>query len=46
MSHDLGGRHRFVEIREFDSSRDLQDVRSCLIELQDFERRFDPRIPT
>jgi ribosomal protein S18 acetylase RimI-like enzyme len=32
-------------IREFDSLRDHDAVRSCAIELQDFERELDPRIP-
>jgi ribosomal protein S18 acetylase RimI-like enzyme len=35
-----------VEIRDFDSSRDLPAVRSCLVELQDHERQLDPRMPT
>jgi ribosomal protein S18 acetylase RimI-like enzyme len=34
-----------VEIREYDPSRDGQVLRSCFIELQDFERELDPRIP-
>lgn len=29
----------------FDESRHLSDLRECLIELQDFERRMDPRMP-
>ncbi len=32
-------------IREFDPLRDHDAVRSCAIELQDFEREFDPRPP-
>ena len=32
-------------IREFDERKDLNRVRECLIELQDFERRLDPRMP-
>ena len=32
-------------IREFDPLRDHDAVRSCAIELQDFEREFDPRLP-
>ena len=35
-----------VEIREFESSRDLPAVRSCLVELQDFERNLDRRLPS
>jgi ribosomal protein S18 acetylase RimI-like enzyme len=32
-------------IREFDPIRDHDAVRSCTIELQDFERELDPRMP-
>ncbi len=32
-------------IREFDPLRDHDAVRSCAIELQDFEREFDSRLP-
>ena len=32
-------------IREFDSLRDHDAVRSCAVELQDFERELDPRMP-
>ena len=32
-------------IRAFDKARHLEGVRECLIELQDFERRIDPRMP-
>ncbi len=32
-------------IREFDPLRDHGAVRSCAIELQDFERELDPRMP-
>lgn len=34
-----------MEIREFDPLRDRQAVRRCFVELQDFERNLDPRIP-
>jgi ribosomal protein S18 acetylase RimI-like enzyme len=34
-----------MEIREYDPARDSHAVRECLIELQDFERARDPRIP-
>ncbi len=34
-----------LEIREFDPLRDHDAVRSCAIELQDYERALDPRIP-
>ena len=34
-----------MEIREFDAVRDQEAVRACCIELQDFERSLDPRIP-
>jgi len=33
-------------IREFDEHSDLDRVRDCLIELQDSERMFDPRMPS
>lgn len=32
-------------IREFDRDDDIDGVRACLIELQDFERRIDSRMP-
>ena len=32
-------------IREFDPLRDHDAVRSCAVELQDFERELDPRMP-
>lgn len=32
-------------IREFDEQSDMVQVRDCLIELQDFERTLDPRMP-
>jgi ribosomal protein S18 acetylase RimI-like enzyme len=34
-----------VSIREFDPARDHSAVRSCFVELQDFERRLAPRMP-
>jgi ribosomal protein S18 acetylase RimI-like enzyme len=34
-----------VEIREFDPSRDRPALRACFVELQDFERGIDPRMP-
>jgi len=33
-------------IREFDESAHLKGVQACLIELQDYERSLDPRMPT
>ena len=33
-------------IRDFDEKAHLAGVRACLIELQDFERSLDPRIPS
>lgn len=33
-------------VREFDRDTDFDGIRACLIELQDFERRIDPRRPT
>ena len=34
-----------MKIREFDTVRDLEGIRACLIELQDYECRLDPRMP-
>ena len=34
-----------VRIREYDDTRDREALRACSIELQDFERRFDTRMP-
>jgi ribosomal protein S18 acetylase RimI-like enzyme len=34
-----------MEIREFDPLHDRQAVRRCFVELQDFERNLDPRLP-
>lgn len=34
-----------MNIREFDIARDLEGVRACLIELQDYECGLDPRMP-
>jgi ribosomal protein S18 acetylase RimI-like enzyme len=33
-------------IRDFNDIAHLTDVRACLIELQDFERSLDPRLPS
>lgn len=33
-------------IRGFDKARHMEGLRQCLIELQDFERRLDPRMPS
>ena len=33
-------------IREFDETTHLAGVQACLIELQDYERSLDPRMPT
>lgn len=35
-----------ILVREFVDPTDWDDLRSCLIELQDFERRLDPRLPS
>lgn len=35
-----------LEIREFDPPRDRNAVRACFVELQDFERALDPRMPS
>ena len=32
-------------IRAFDVSRDLDDLKRCFVELQDFERAYDSRMP-
>ena len=34
-----------MRIRDFDETTDLQHVRDCLVELQDFECLLDPRMP-
>ena len=34
-----------MRIREFDQNTDLGAVCRCLVELQDYERRLDPRMP-
>ena len=34
-----------MKIREYEPSRDRQAVRTCFVDLQDFERKLDPRIP-
>lgn len=34
-----------MQIREFDATRDLDFLRDCVIELQEIERGFDPRLP-
>ena len=34
-----------MQIRECDRKKDLDGLRRCVIELQDFERNLDPRIP-
>ena len=35
-----------VKIREYDPDRDRHGVRKCFVELQDFERDLDPRMPS
>ncbi len=32
-------------IRAFDNNRDLEDLKRCFVELQDFERAYDSRMP-
>ena len=32
-------------VREYDRNADFEGIRACLIELQDFERRIDRRMP-
>ncbi len=34
-----------MHIREYDETKDRAGLRRCVIELQDFERNFDPRKP-
>jgi ribosomal protein S18 acetylase RimI-like enzyme len=34
-----------VAIREYDPARDVRALRECLVELQEFEREIDPRLP-
>ena len=34
-----------AQIREFRSASDLQGIRACLIDLQNFERKLDARLP-
>ncbi|MGH9323423.1 MAG: GNAT family N-acetyltransferase [Vicinamibacteria bacterium] len=34
-----------MQIREYDAARDREAVRNCYIQLQDFERSLDPRLP-
>lgn len=35
-----------MRIREYDRGADSIQIRKCVIELQDFERKLDPRLPT
>jgi GNAT superfamily N-acetyltransferase len=35
-----------MKIRAFDSKADTQQLRDCVIELQNFEREVDPRMPS
>lgn len=34
-----------MTVRSFDINTDLGGIRGCFLELQDFERDFDPRLP-
>ena len=34
-----------MRIRDFDAARDREALRRCFVELQDFERTLDPRLP-
>jgi ribosomal protein S18 acetylase RimI-like enzyme len=34
-----------MQIREYKSESDLPAIRNCAVELQDFERALDPRLP-
>ena len=45
LLHTIEYRALFL-IREFDEKAHLAGVRACLIELQDFERSLDPRLPS
>ena len=35
-----------IEIRQYNKATDAQQLRQCVIGLQDFERRLDPRMPS
>ena len=35
-----------MNIRTVTTDKDLQDIRSCVVELQDYECQFDPRMPS
>src|SRR5215468_5804868 len=39
------GRRKMLRIRDYDPSRDSHFLRACFVDLQDFERRLDLRIP-
>ena len=34
-----------MQIREYDHERDLSGLRAAMVQLQDFERAIDPRLP-
>ena len=40
-----GVRRLVMIVREYDRDADFEGIRACLIELQDFERRIDRRMP-
>ena len=35
-----------MNIRTVTTDKDLQEIRSCVVELQDYECQFDPRMPS
>lgn len=34
-----------ITVRDYEPAKDADGIRACTIELQDFERRLDPRMP-
>ena len=43
--HPYSVRRLVMIVREYDRDADFEGIRACLIELQDFERRIDRRMP-
>src|SRR5687768_12324010 len=42
--HSYSVRRFVMIVREYDHDADFEGLRACLIELQNFERRIDPRM--
>jgi len=38
--------NEMMNIRTVTTDKDLQEIRSCVVELQDYECQFDPRMPS